>query len=127
MEVLNLCAVQEELCFTHGDTFVWERIVKDELGAVVDISGFGYELSVNTTEDPVNEADQIFVMTGSIPTGTDGRVLFQISTANWASLVAAVASIPVTVYYDIEQTDGASNLRTVRKGPFKVEQDINKP
>ena len=85
VDTFNLCPTEEDLCFTRGDNFVWERIVKDSAGAVVDITGFGYELTVDTLKNPTDALTNIFTLTGAIATGTDGSVLFQISVANWTS------------------------------------------
>ncbi len=125
-DVFSICPPEETLCFTRGDTVVWERIIVDGDGAVTDISGFGYVLTVDSLEDPTDSATNIFSISGSIPTGTDGRVLFQFSAANWTAFTAAMGEPPVSAFYDLLQTDLAGNDRTVRKGEFQVEQDINK-
>jgi hypothetical protein len=125
-DTFSLCPPEETLCFTRGDTFVWERVIKDENNVIVDITGFAYELTVDSLEDPIDALTNIFAISGSVPVGTDGRVLFQFSVANWAAFTAAMGEPPVSAFYDLEQTDAASNLRTVRKGEFQVEQDINK-
>ena len=127
-DVLNLAPVVEELSFAHGDTFVWERVYKDQNGNVVDISSYGgFELTVNQVENPTDETQQIFLVTGTVPVGTDGRILWQFSTANWSAFVTAMGQPPATAYYDLEQVDPAGNKRTIRKGRFIVTQDINKP
>ena len=126
MTELDLSAEEEDLVFTRGDTFVWSRTIKDSDGVAVDITGRTYEIAVDDEQRPADETGQLTVISGTVPTGTDGVVQFEITTANWAAIEAAITSYPATLFYDLEETT-SGKVRTLRKGKFKVKQDINKP
>lgn len=111
-QVINVTRVR-------GDTFSFSFRITDSAGAVVDITGFTYKLSVDTLEDPSDEVTQLFKLTGVVPTGTDGIVTFTLSEAQ-------ADQTPNTYYYDLEQTDLASKLRTPAKGEWTVTQDLTK-
>lgn len=123
---IDLSPPDETLCFARGDTFVWERVVKDEDGFVIDITGRTYDLTVDENKNPADASTNIFSTSGSVPVGTDGRILFQFSVANWTAFTAAMGDPPATAFYDLQQTDVAGNLRSIRKGKFIVSQDITK-
>jgi hypothetical protein len=127
VDTFNLAPVEEDITFARGDTFIWERVVRDEAAAIVNITGFGYVLTVDSLKNPPDSSTNIFTVTAVIPVGTDGVFQMQFSVANWAAFTAALGEPPATGFYDLEQTDGAGDLRTVRKGKFIVKQDINKP
>ena len=103
----------------RGDTFPFSFVIKDSDGVVVDISGFDYKLSVDTNEEPTNELTQVFKLTGVVPTGTDGVVTFTLSTGE-------ADQSPSTYFFDLEQTDAATKIRTVAKGEWNVAQDVTK-
>ena len=128
VETFDLCAPAEDLCFTRGDTFVWERRIVDEQTPPQprDITGFGFTLTVDSQPNPPDTSTNVFSIVGTVPVGTDGIVRFQFSLANWAAYTAAIGEPPNVAFYDLQQTDGASDPRSIRKGKFRVDQDITK-
>lgn len=126
-DVFDLCAPEEELCFSRGDTMAWQRIHKDEDGVVIDITGFSFKLTIDENQDPIDDSTNIFVATAVVPVGTDGAMVFQFTVANWTAFTAVFPDLPATGFYDVEQTDASGGIRTIRKGPFVVKQDITKP
>ena len=126
VETFDLCAIEEDLCFHRGDTFVWERVYKDENGNVVDITGFSFVLTVDSRANPDDASTNIFQATATVPVGTDGRLLFQFSVANWTAYTTAIGDPPNFAFYDMQQTDTSADLRTIRFGKFRVKQDKTK-
>ncbi len=106
------------ICRKRGDTFPITFTIKDSAGVVVDITGFTYLLTVDPEEEPIASGNNLFQLTGVVPTGTDGKVTFTLSIGEADNLGE--------FFYDIQQTDGASALRTVVKSDWVFEQDITK-
>ena len=103
----------------RGDTVSFRFNVKDSAGAAVDISGFSYKLTVDTLEDPTDDTTKVFQLTGSIVDAANGVVEFSISALQ-------SDQDPNMYYFDLEQTDNASKIRTIAKGQWIVLQDITK-
>jgi hypothetical protein len=85
----------------------------------VDISGFSFKLTVNSERDPTDQVNEQFSITGVIGNPTGGLVSFAPTTTN-------TNITPGTYFYDIEQTDGASAIKTLIKGKALIVQDITK-
>ncbi len=119
-KLLNICPEEIDLCISRGDTTPWTLTMKDDATppVVVDITGFSYLLTVNVLEEPGAADALLFQLTGTVPTGTDGVVRFQLS--------AAQADNFGDFFFDVQQTDGASDDRTVVKGAWEFKQDITK-
>jgi len=107
------------ICRKRGDTYPITFTIKDSAGGVVNISGFSYLLTVDPEEEPTTSANNLFQLTGVIPLGTDGKVTFTMTSMQ-------ADQVPAEYFYDIQQTDGASALRTVVKSSWTFEQDITK-
>lgn len=103
----------------RGDTFPFAFNMKDSNGNAVDITGFSYKLSVDTREEPDDETTQLFKLTGSITDAANGVVQFTLSEAQ-------SDQDPSEYYFDVEQTDDNSKIRTVVKGKWTVVQDATK-
>ena len=117
--LLNVCPVAIDLCITRGDTTPWTFTVKDSAGAVVDITGFTYLLTVDPSDEPTGSGNNLFQLTGTVAVGTDGVVQFQLS-------VSLSNQTPDEYFYDLQQTDGALKVRTIANGGFEFKQDITK-
>lgn len=116
--LLNVCPPTIDLCISRGDTAPWEFVVK-EGGAVKDITGFTYKLTVDPIEDPTGAGNNLFELIGTVSVGTDGVVTFSLS-------LAQSDTTPAVYFYDLQQIDGASAIRTIAKGKFEFKQDITK-
>lgn len=103
----------------RNDTFALVFNLKDADGAVIDITGFTYRLSVDINPDPDTDDDQVFQIVGSVDDGPNGVVSFTPSAAN-------ANQLPDTYFYDVQQVDGASAVRTVAEGKWIVKEDITK-
>ena len=106
------------ICRKRGDTYPITFTIKDSAGVVIDITGFTYLLTVDPSEEPADALANLFQLTGVVALGTDGKVAFTLSVGEADNLGE--------FFYDIQQTDGASALRTVVKSTWVFEQDITK-
>ena len=117
--LLNICPVEIDLCISRGDTTPFTfTMLKADGTTPEDITGFSYLLTVNVLEEPGPSDSFLFQLSGTIPTGTDGVVQFQLSAAQADNLG--------DFFFDVQQTDGASDVRTVVKGAWEFKQDITK-
>lgn len=107
------------LCRTRGDTRSWTFVIQDAAGAVIDITGFSFLLTVDPEEDPSTATNNLFQLTGAIPLGSDGRVTFTLSAGE-------ADQLPSEYFYDVQMTDAALELFTIIKSTYTVAQDITK-
>jgi hypothetical protein len=115
-----------DICRFRGDTTpIKRRLTQSGSPSVVDITGFSFTLTVNTSKNPVvgspTVGEQKFQIAATLTTPTNGQFEFQFTgSPNPAELEAG------TYYYDIQMIDGSSNIRTIAKGKYTVKQDITK-
>lgn len=124
------CAIDQtqnddfEICWGRGDNDPKGFTIKDSDGAAIDVTSFSFKMTVNTAKDPDPVGPPVvgveqFTIVGVIVSGPDGQISFSPLTTD--------TEIPATVYfYDIEQTDAASKIKTLVKGKLKIIQDISK-
>lgn len=103
----------------RGDTVPDKITIKDKDGTVVDITSFSFKMSVDETEDPVDEATQLYKLAGSITDGPAGKVEF-------APDATEADQTPAVYFYDIEMVDASSAIQTIAKGDYEYLQDITK-
>ncbi len=109
----------KEICWGRGDSDAKGFVVQDSAGAAIDISGFSFKLTVNSEKDPTDQVNEQFTVAGVIGSGPAGTVSFAPTTVN-------TDITPGIYYYDIEQTDGSSRIKTIIKGKCRIVQDITK-
>lgn len=110
-----------QLNFTRkrGDTYSFVLSLKDSAGAAIDITGSTFLLTIDPSPDPADASANIAQLTGTIVgAGTAGQVRFDPS----APSVATVGGF----YFDVQQTDAGSKVRTILTGQWTVEQDVTK-
>lgn len=103
----------------RGDTVPDQFTIKDSAGAVVNITGFTFLLSVNTEAKPTDVTNQVYQLTGTITDAPNGKVEF-------APNASEADQTPGTYYYDVQMIDGASAKSTIVIGKYKYIQDITK-
>lgn len=103
----------------RGDTFPLKYLLKDAAGAAIDITGFSFLLTVDPSPDPSDALANLFQLSGNITDGPGGAVQFEPTAGN-------MDQSPNTYFYDIQQTDAGSFVRTIVTGEFVIEQDITK-
>jgi len=91
---------------------------RDSAGALVDLTGASFILTVNEEEDP--DADELaeFSLVGVVAAPLTGVVEFTLSESS--------ADHVGRFFYDIQMTDVQGYIRTMMRGPFEMRQDITK-
>jgi len=113
-----------DLCWGRGDNDPKGFTIKDSAGVAIDVTGFTFTMTVNSAKDPDPVGPPIvgveqFTIVGTLVDAVNGRISF--------SPLVAETDIPASTYfYDIEQTDVASKIKTLVKGKLKILQDISK-
>lgn len=103
----------------RGDTVADEFTIKDATGAVVDITGYSFRLTVNTLKAPPDTSTQLYTLTGTITNGPGGIVEF-------APTVLESDQVPGKYYFDVQMTDGAGRIQTIHVGTYTYKQDLSK-
>ena len=103
----------------RGDSSARGFTIKTNAGAVIDIDGFSFKLTVNSEKDPLTTTNQKFTIVGAITDAPNGKVAFSPTVIN-------TDIEPGTYFYDIEQTDGSGAISTLIIGKCIIIQDITK-
>lgn len=110
----------------RGDTAPDKIFVTDpeNAGAPLDVSGFGFLMTVNTEQDPEPVGPpiigtEIAQLTGAIVDAVGGEVDFP-----WTA--GEADQLPETYFYDIQQTDGGGRILTIAKNEYIFQQDVTK-
>ncbi len=118
--------VGEIICRKRGDTapdvinVLDPESVLDPKGPL-NIAGFSYKMTVNTEKDPeTGVGNEIVSLTGVITDAPNGEVEF-----DWSA--AEADQTPDVYWYDIEQIDSTSRIKTIAKNQYIFFQDITKP
>lgn len=121
METVTLMAEPEavEIKYTRGDTIPMRFALIDENDAVINISGFDFLMTVDPAEDPVDSSGNLFQLTGLIIDGPNGVFEF-------APNATESDQNPDEYFFDIQQVDGATKIKTLAKGGFEILPDITK-
>lgn len=110
------------ICVTRGDSPIIPFKLTNSDGSDLDINGGTFTLTVSTEEDPSDNTNQVFQVTGVIVgDGSTGEFTFQPTTTDTGSLD------PDTDYFhDVRMVLTGYGDRTIFKGQWQVSQDINK-
>jgi len=111
----------------RGDTAPDKITVLDpETSPVVplDVTGFGFILTVNTERDPDPVGPPIIgtelvSIAGTLIDAPNGVVEFPWSPGD-------ADQVPEDYFYDIQQTDTAGKILTIAKEEYKFQQDLTK-
>lgn len=115
----DFCPVEENICISRGDTPIIPVRVRGDAGTTVDITGYVFLMTVDTSPAPSSGVSNLFSLSGSITDAANGRVEFQPSEAN-------TDLDPSVYFYDVQMTTTAPSKRTILAGQFEVKQDITK-
>lgn len=103
----------------RGDTVADVFTVKDEDGVAVDITDCTFVMTVDSRQQPTDESTQLFQLTGSILSASDGTVEFVPNSTQ-------ADQTPGKYYFDIEMTAANSRVQTLTVGTYIFKQDITK-
>ena len=117
------------LIYYRGDSSAIGFTVLDSSGAVVDITGNSYRMTVSRIRHPSSTeaaGNQVATFTGTIVDGPNGRVAFNPPAAAFDALdVGAFDRGVADLWYDVEETTGAA-VHTFGTGRFQLKQDVSK-
>lgn len=113
--VFNQCPFALDICRIRGDTAAFSFDLKNPDSTDRTITGFTYLLTVDTLESPPDNTTQVFQLTG---VEVSPIVTFTQTTDDADNLG--------DFFYDVEEIDGSSLIRTIIKGNFQMLQDITK-
>lgn len=116
IDTLNLGPDPATIRVTRSDSTPFSLIITDETGAVINITGFTYLLTVDPSEAPLDNTNNLFQLTGVVPVGTDGVVTFSPTTTN-------LDQTATEYFFDVQQTASGA-VRTVAKGSFFILDQI---
>lgn len=103
----------------RGDTVADKVTVTDANGAVVNITGYTFLLTVNKEAAPTGTSNQLFQVAGTITDAPNGKVEFSPTSLQ-------SDQTPGKYYYDVQMTDAASKIQTILYGRYVIKQDITK-
>lgn len=109
---------KKDICYARGDTYGVTITITDDSNAAFDLTGYVVTLTVNSVKNPADDTTELFKITGTVATPTNGVAVFTPTSAN-------TNQAPGKYYYDI-QLVGNGNVYTPIKGVFRIVQDINK-
>jgi len=115
----NPTVTEIDYCRHRGDTFSIQIAIKDSVAAAIDVTGFSFLLTVDPSATPTAAGTNIYQLIGVLDDAVNGLVSF-------APDATDALSAPGNYFYDIQQTDAASKIRTIAKGKWTILQDITK-
>lgn len=101
----------------RGDTKP-DKILLTKDGSPLDLTGCVVYMTLNSKKNPIDTADEIYQLIGSVSIPASGVVEFT-PTDLQADKVGLF-------YFDIQVTDGVGNKLTIVKGVYQYIQDITK-
>ncbi len=110
----NLLPQPIDICITRRDSFPFGFLLEQD-GAPVDISGNTYLLTVDTADD--GSGTEFFSISENNTPDTAGFVEFLPS-------VVDLTQAPGDYFFDVQQTTGGGQVRTIVKGKFQIAKDI---
>lgn len=115
-----------DFCRRRGATYSIEFTVREEPdddgtpGAVIDITGFAFILTVDPSECPPDDTTKLFDIVGVLD-GDPTTGKFTITP-----LTADADQDPDTYFYDVRQTDAGGAIRFLAVGEWKIIESISK-
>lgn len=103
----------------RGDTIADVFFIKDAAGAVVNITGYTFKLTLNPSKTPTDALLQIYQLTGTIADGPGGKVTF-------APSALQADQVPNKYYYDVQMIDTSGFITTIALDSYTYKQDITK-
>lgn len=105
------------LCRPRGDT-VPDQFRFGTVASPVNITGFTFELVMDTQKEPSGTGTNVHTLTGIITDGPNGLFEFPYTDGE--------ANHVGEFFYDVQLIDGGGKKRTIIKSTYDFTQDINK-
>ncbi len=120
-DTLDISPTEVDVKVTRRDSTPFSFTLKDEDDAVIDITGYtSFTLTVDPSDQPSDATANLFQITAAFPAPATGVITFSPSIANHTQ-------DPGDFFFDVEQIDGSSNVRTIIKGKYEILADITQP
>ncbi len=105
---------------TRGDDhpFAFQLFGADGI-TVEAVTGFTFLMTADPNDEPVDNTNNFWQLTGVITDGPNGKFEFRPTEANMDLTID-------THFYDVQMIDGGSFKRTPIRGKLIIEQDITK-
>ena len=116
-DVLNICPVEVDICVTKEDSTPFSFTIKDEDAVAIDVTGFSFLLTVDPSNEPTDDTTKLFQLTAALTDPANGIITFSPSSVQ-------LDQSPDVYFYDIEQTNGSGDVRTIVKGKFTIEAQV---
>lgn len=112
------------ICRNRGDTTTFTVTITSDGVTPINITGFEYTFTVDPSPAPDNATANLFQLTSNPAAGI--TLTTPASGLLTIDIVGNEDQTPSTYFYDLQQTDGGSDIRTVLKGEYQIVQDITK-
>lgn len=120
-DLLDISPAEIDVKFTRRDSTPFSFTLQDENGDAIDITGYdSFTLTVDPSEEPSDAISNLFQLTAAFPAPTTGVITFSPTTANHNVAHGEY-------FFDIEQVDGDTKVRTIIKGKYTILPDITQP
>jgi hypothetical protein len=120
-DLLDISPADIDVKFTRRDSTPFSFTLQDEDGTAIDITGYtSFTLTVDPSEEPSSAATKLFTLTAAFPAPLTGVITFSPTTGNHDVS-------PGERFFDVEQIDGSTNVRTIIKGKYTILADITQP
>lgn len=106
----------ETLTIRQGDTKTYTVTVKNADGSAFDLTGYNARFAVKRSYTDT-DANALITKTGTVTDEAGG--VFTIALTNTDTTVSVGVFI-----YDFQIDDGSSDVKTIKFGIYKVEQDV---
>ncbi len=83
------------------------------------VTGFTFLMTADPSDEPVDNTNNLWQLTGVITDGANGKFEFRPSITNMDLAID-------THFYDVQMIDGGAFKRTPIRGKLTIEQDITK-
>ena len=120
-DLLDISPAEVDVEVTRRDSTPFSFTLQDENGNAIDITSYtSFTLTVDPSDEPEDTAENLFKITAAFPAPLTGVIVFSPTILNHTQ-------DPGDYFFDVEQIDGSSNVRTIIKGKYKILPDITQP
>lgn len=112
MPAISICPATFDMFVCQGDELPWTFTLLSSSGEPIDLTGYGaITLVVDELEMPVGVATQVFSLIGTVVSGPDGTVEFELSSLQAQTAVGRY-------FYNLYVTDTLTRTYVASKGRF---------